>query len=118
MGVTVGKRVKITLSADNLHRLLGLPDDVRIVAVQRQEDPVRAFVVIEGDSLPSRAGWPGGPDESELAYRGDVESPAVWHPIQGAGREGARVRWGDWRPGDPPRESTVRDVLGAVQVDS
>ena len=99
---TDGKRAYIYLSRDDLHRLLGLPDDVRVVTLERKVDPPYVRVVIEGDSLPGDELWPGsGTSAAELAYRGVGEAPPLWHPIHGDGHMTPRLGWDKWKPGDP-----------------
>lgn len=45
-------RVKISVPVTSLARLLGLPDDVRIVGLYATPDPMHLFVLLEGDGLP------------------------------------------------------------------
>ncbi len=111
MGVSMGRRAKIYLTPRQLHALLGLPDDVRVVAVLRDDDPVRSAVVLEGDSLPGAPPFPGGPPETEMAYFGLTEAPPMWHPIHGWDDTMPSVRWGAWRPGVPGSEAALDDAI-------
>lgn len=106
--MTPGKRGKIVLSSQHVARLLGLPDDVRVVAMHVSPDPDLLYVRIEGDSLPDREIHEGGPSGAVSAWAGWSEAPYIWHPVQGA-KDGkaAKVWWGAWRPGDDrPVEQT------------
>jgi hypothetical protein len=103
MGVLMGSRAKLVLTSNDLHRLLGLPADVRVVNVERSGDPVRADVIIEGDGLPAEGMWPGGVSNAQMAYEGICDADMLWHPINGDGSEAPRLTWGGWRPGDARR---------------
>jgi hypothetical protein len=43
---------KVFLPLDQLHALLGLPDDVTIVDIRVQRDPLRMSVQLEGERFP------------------------------------------------------------------
>jgi hypothetical protein len=46
-------RGKFVLDAGALHRLLGLPPEVRVVFAYAEPDPTAVHVVVEGEQLPS-----------------------------------------------------------------
>lgn len=79
------RRGKFVLDHNDLHRVLGLPDDVRVLYAYAEMAPGQIHVVVEGDSLP--------PNQKPQSWADGV----LWHP--GAQQ---RVKWGAWRPGDGP----------------
>jgi hypothetical protein len=65
------RRAKIPITVPQVHGLLGLPDDVRVVSLRAVQDPDMLFVVVEGDSLPEQDVH--GRDYGQMAYQGTVE---------------------------------------------
>ncbi len=103
------RRAKFILPIEALGRLLGLPDDVRVVDLVVPGDPARLLVIVEGDGLPENPVWANSPVSQEaLAAIGHGEAPILWHPASGTT---ARVTWGSWRPGVEPRPGTVLKVV-------
>lgn len=90
-----GRRAKFVFSSDSLHRLLGLPDTIRVVAVDVRNDPLRVDIRVEGDDLPAMDRADLG-SFTELAYLDIQESPILLHPTMTH-----RVQYGDWTPGKP-----------------
>jgi hypothetical protein len=89
------RRGKIAITVRQMHRLLGLPDDVRIVTLRATHDPDLVHVMVEGASLPAQEVH--GTDYACMAYAGDAEAPFLWHPVAELG-----VTWGAWVPGAGP----------------
>lgn len=120
------RRAMFMLKADAVHRALGLPDTVRVVALEAQQNPAVVNVVIEGAAIPP-IGDQGEDDSTRQAWLDVVEAPRLWHPV-----ERVRVWYGTWKVGDgeelhpcpypavgepgPERGVDVGQVAGAVSV--
>jgi hypothetical protein len=94
------RRAKFAITSRQMHNLLGLPEDVRVVALHALHDPAAVHVVVEGEELPGQDVH--GRDYAELAFHGAVEAPFLWHPLALHG-----VTWGDWEPGHGPDDAKV-----------
>lgn len=89
------RRAMFVLGASDLHRALGLPDPVRVVAVETQQNPISARVIIEGGAIPPVL--LAGQDRTRLAWLEQLEAPVLWHPVQNFG-----VRFNGWTLGEGP----------------
>ncbi len=112
------RRVKVVLGFDEVRRLLGLPDGVRVVGLGARPDPDRVVVMLEGDALPDMPYWKGAPTPAMLAAQGVAEAPVMWHPIiGGSGEPPPVVVWEGWTPGDlETRHPAVVERAGADVV--
>ncbi len=73
------ERGKYVLDAGALHRLLGLPKDVRVLYVYSQPDPSAVHVVVEGQQLLSY----GGGELRRMLVSAEIsgEAPVLLHPV-------------------------------------
>lgn len=68
------RRAKYILNRADMHAVLGLPDDVRVVTMYTFPDPEAVCVVVEGDGVEPH----GGQYEATVfAWKGLVEAPPV-----------------------------------------
>jgi hypothetical protein len=103
------RRGKIAITVSQMHRLLGLPDDVRVVALRTMQDPDMVHVLVEGASLPAQDVH--GQDWAEVAYHGEGEAPYLWHPVAKLG-----MTWGGWVPGAGPDDDLSTTPLSRSEI--
>lgn len=71
-------RAKYVLTGQDLHALLGLDRDVRVVTTYSVADPDSIHIIVEGPATP-----PAGMNReyAALAWRGLVEAPILPAPV-------------------------------------
>lgn len=89
------RRAKFILDRRTLHRALGLPADVRVVALHLTNDPDAVHVQIEGDTVPA-CPMLSDLDAAEMAYHGTTEAPILQHPW-----DHLHAEFQGWKLGEP-----------------
>jgi hypothetical protein len=73
------RRAKYVLNGVDMHTLLGLPENVRVVSMYTNPDPDLVCVIIEGSGVEPHGGMF---DPTHLAWQGLVEAPPVaWQAV-------------------------------------
>ncbi len=71
---TGSRRAKYVLNGADMHALLGLPGNVRVVSMYTNPDPDMVCVIIEGSGVEPHGGMF---DATHLAWQGLVEAPSI-----------------------------------------